>query len=117
MNTPNTCRAPCSFSGTVLGFAVIGVGNLEPGRPAAETVAQYAEEQKADCNHTAIMFRFASDRESNGQDVFGSDSRIVADGKDDRETHAGWNFAAKQVRRRERPCRPAAENEYETASS
>jgi hypothetical protein len=31
-----------------------------------EAVAQHAEEQEADYNHSAIMFRFASARESNG---------------------------------------------------
>jgi len=31
-----------------------------------EAVAQHADEQEADCNHAAIMFRFAADRESIG---------------------------------------------------
>ena len=31
-----------------------------------EAVAQHADEQEADCYHAAIMFRFATDRESIG---------------------------------------------------
>ena len=31
-----------------------------------EAVAQHAEKQEADCNHSAIMFRFVAVRESNG---------------------------------------------------
>jgi hypothetical protein len=43
-----------------------------------ETVAQHAK-QETDCNHAAIMFRFASDRESNGRDgVFGSDRGAIS---------------------------------------
>ena len=31
-----------------------------------EAVAQHAEKQEADCNHSAIMFRFVAAGESNG---------------------------------------------------
>ena len=31
-----------------------------------EAVAQHAEKQEADCNHSAIMFRFVAVGESNG---------------------------------------------------
>jgi hypothetical protein len=38
-----------------------------------EAIAQHANEKEANCNHATIMFRFAGDRESNGDWVFGSD--------------------------------------------
>jgi hypothetical protein len=34
--------------------------------PRLETVAQHADEKEGNCEHPAIMFRFAGDRESNG---------------------------------------------------
>jgi hypothetical protein len=40
-----------------------------------EVVAQHADEQEADCNHAAIMFWFAAERESLGYG-FGSDRGI-----------------------------------------
>jgi hypothetical protein len=37
--------------------------------PRLEAVAQHADEKEANCNHATIMFRFAADRESCGQNI------------------------------------------------
>ena len=45
--------------------------------PRFEAVAQHADEKESNCNHAAIMLRFAGDGQSSGRsgpEVFGSDN-------------------------------------------